>query len=84
MGIPAKAQVKTVLERDNPSQFTEIRYNNHGTFEPVIQIDEVQDGEAYIHIFVVIASNTYFKNRRRTNGDGPTLHTEITPDDTDF
>lgn len=31
-----QAQVKTVLERDNPSRFTELRHNNHGTFEPII------------------------------------------------
>ena len=79
-----QAQVKTVLERDNPSRFTEIRYNNHGTFEPTIQIDEVLDCEAYIHIYVVMASDTYFKNRKKTNGDGPILHTETAPDDTDF
>lgn len=79
-----QAQVKTVLERDNPSRFTDTIFPYHGTLEPVIQIDEVQDGEAYIHIFAVIASDTYFKNRKKTNGDGPTLHTEADTDDPTF
>lgn len=79
-----QAQVKTVLERDNPSRFTETRYNHHGSFEPLIQIDEVQDGEAYINIFAVIASETYFKNRKVTGGGAATLHTQAATDDTDF
>lgn len=79
-----QAQIKTVLERDNPSRFTEIRYNNHGSFVPIIQVDEVLDGEAYIHIFVVIASDTYFKNRKQTKGDTSTLHTEANTSDNDF
>lgn len=79
-----QAQVKTVLERDNPSRFTEIRYNNQGSFVPIIQIDEVQDGEAYIHIFAVIASDTYFKNRKQTKGDTSTLHIQTDTSDGDF
>lgn len=78
-----QSQVKTILETTNPSRFTEIRYNHHGTFEPIIQIDEVQDGEAFVSLFVVIASDTYFRNRKVTGGGAATLHTAAA-DDTDF
>ena len=79
-----QSQVKTILETTNPSRFTEIRYNHHGTFEPIIQIDEVQDGEAFVSLFVVIASDTYFRNRKVTGGGAATLHTQAAADDTDF
>lgn len=58
-----QAQVKTVLERDNPSRLAATKFNYCGSFEPIIQIAEVKDGEAYIHIFAVIASEDYFKQK---------------------
>ena len=65
-----QAEVKRVLERENPAGFSEVRFPYGGTFEPIIQIDEVLQDEAYIYILVVIASNAYFRQRRdRTNQD---------------
>lgn len=78
-----QAQVATVLDRDNPSKLTEINYNYYGQLVPVIQIAEVKDGDAYIYIYVVMASDTYFKqveDEKRAS----TLHTETDTNDKDF
>lgn len=59
-----QAQVKTVLERENPAGFSNVRFPYGGTFESIIQIDEVLQDDAYIYILTVIASNAYFCQRR--------------------
>lgn len=62
-----QAEVKRVLERENPAGFSEVRFPYGGTFEPIIQIDEILQDDAYIYILAVIASNTYFRQRRDRN-----------------
>lgn len=78
-----QAQVETVLDRDNPSKLTEINTFCLGCFESVIQIAEVKDDDAYIYIYVVMASDTYFKQKEAENR-ASTLHTEADTSDTDF
>lgn len=78
-----QAQVATVLDRDNPSKLTEINYNYYGQLMPVIQINEVRDDDAYIYIYVVMASDTYFK-QVEAEKRASTLHTETDASDTDF
>ena len=62
-----QAEVKRVLERENPAGFSEVRFPYGGAFEPIIQIDEVLQDDAYIYILAVIASNAYFRQRRDRN-----------------
>lgn len=78
-----QAQVGTVLDRDNPSKLSEINFNYCGHLEPVIQIAEVKDDDAYIFIYVVMASDTYFKQKEAENR-ASTLHTQAEASDTDF
>lgn len=58
-----QAQVKTVLERDNPSGLSSVRFQLGGSFVPIIQIDDVKGGDAFIYIFAVIASEAYFRQK---------------------
>ncbi len=78
-----QAQVATVLDRDNPSKLTETNYNYYGQLVPVIQINEVRDDDAYIYIYVVMASDTYFKQVEAEKRDN-TLHTQADANDADF
>lgn len=78
-------QVATVLDRDNPSKLTEINFNHYGHFVPCIQIDEIKDDDAYVFIYVVMASKTYFAQKEQeARKRVSTLHTETNTDDTDF
>ena len=58
-----QAQVKSVLERDNPSGFSNVRFQRGGTFVPIIQVDEVLPGDAFVYLFVAIASQEYFQQK---------------------
>ena len=78
-----QTQVGTVLDRDNPSKLTEINYNYCGQLVPVIQIAEVKNDDAYIYIYVVMASDTYFK-QKEAEDRASTLHTETDASDADF
>lgn len=78
-----QAQVRTILDRDNPSRLTETNFNYYGQLVPVIQISDVEDGDAYIYIYVVMASDTYFK-QVEAEKRASTLHTKSDTDDTDF
>ena len=62
-----QAEVKRVLERENPAGFSEVRFPYGGTSEPIIQIDEILQDDAYIYILAVIASNAYFRQKRDRN-----------------
>lgn len=74
-----QAQVKTVLERDNPSRFANTKYLYRGCAEPVVQIAEVRNGDAFIYIFVVLAtSDTYFRDK----ADGTRKNTVLMESDT--
>lgn len=80
-----QTQVATVLERDNPTKLVEKYYNYCGHLEPIIQIAEVKDDDAYIYIYAVMASGTYFKQVEQENDDRvSTLHTQADASDTDF
>lgn len=77
-------QVKRVLDLENPSGFQEIRFPWGGRLEPIIQVDLVDQDDAYIYVFVVMASQVYFQQRadmeKRRNM--PAIETDA--DDTDF
>ncbi len=78
-----QAQVATVLDRDNPSKLTETNYNYYGQLVPIIQIHEVKDNDAYVYIYVVMASDTYFK-QKEAEERASTIRTEADTDDSDF
>ena len=46
---------------------SEVRFPYGGTSEPIIQIDEILQDDAYIYILAVIASNAYFRQKRDRN-----------------
>lgn len=79
-----QAQVRTVLYRDNPAGFTNIRFIWKGKSEPIIQIDKVLNGDAYIYIFVVISSAKYFEQRSKWENRKNAAPTEADTDDRDF
>lgn len=56
-------QVKQILNSSNPSGFTEIYFPWGGRMEPIIQVDGVDQDDAYIYVFVVMASQIYFQQR---------------------
>jgi len=78
-----QTQIATVLDRDNPSKLTETNYNYYGQLVPVIQISEVRDDDAFIYLYVVMASDSFFK-QKDAETRGNTLHTEEDADDADF
>lgn len=80
-----QTQVAIVLDRDNPTKLTETNFNYYGQLLPVIQIAEVKDDDAYIYIYVVMASDTYFKQvEEEKKNKTSTLHTQADASDTDF
>lgn len=76
-----QAQVKSVLERENPAGFSNIRFPYGGRLEPVIQIDEVMQDDAYLYVFAVIATKSYFQWKNQAN---PLYSFGIDMDDDDF
>lgn len=58
-----QSQVRSVLERENPAGFSNVRFPYGGTFESIIQIDEVLQDDANIYILAAIASEAYFRQR---------------------
>lgn len=79
-----QAQVKSVLERNNPSGFSDVRFQRGGTFVPIIQIDEVLPGDAFVYLFVAIASQEYFQQKADWQSRKNVLSTGADPDDLDF
>lgn len=79
-----QAQVKTVLERDNPSGFSAVRYQYGSSFVPIIQIDEIKDGDIFIYIFATIASEAYFKQKSAWSNRRNVLAIKGDADDIDF
>lgn len=79
-----QAQVKTILQRNNPSRYADIWFPYHGISEPILQIAEVKDdGDAYIYIYVVQASETYFKQKAEEERNKD-FGTEADTSDNDF
>lgn len=76
-----QAQVKTVLERDNPSGFAVVRFQRGSGFEPIVQIDEIMDGDAYIYIFAAIASDQYFRQKAQWKNRSNVLAVDTSADD---
>lgn len=79
-----QAQVKSVLERDNPSGFSDVRFQRSGTFVPIIQVDEVLPGDAFVYLFVAIASQEYFQQKADWQSRKNVLSTGADTDDLDF
>lgn len=79
-----QAQVKSVLSRENPSGFANVRFERGGTFVPIIQVDEVLPGDAFVYLFVAIASQEYFQQKSDWQNRKNVLATEGNADDEDF
>lgn len=79
-----QAQVKSVLARDNPSGFANIHFQRGGTFVPIIQVDEVLPGDAFVYLFVAIASQEYFQQKADWQNRKNVLPTGGTADDENF
>lgn len=79
-----QAQVKTVLERENPSGFSNVRFPRGGRFEPIIQIDEVMQDDAYVYIFSALASDAYFSQKAEWESRRNLLTMGADTDDEDF
>ena len=79
-----QAQVKSVLTRENPAGFSNVLFQRGGTFVPVIQVDEVLPGDAFVYVFTAIASKEYFQQKSDWENRKNALPTEIDTDDLDF
>lgn len=79
-----QAQLKTVLERENPSGLASVRFQWGGRMEPIIQVSSVTDGEAFLYVFTSIASAEYFKQKSEWESRGNLLATGADTDDEDF
>lgn len=79
-----QAQVKSVLGRENPSGFANVRFERGGTFVPIIQVDEVLPGDAFVYLFVAIASQEYFQQKADWENRKNVLPIEADTDDKDF
>lgn len=79
-----QAQVKSVLGRENPAGFSNILFQRGSTFVPIIQVDEVLPGDAFVYVFTAIASQEYFQQKSDWQNRKNALPTEIDTDDLDF
>lgn len=79
-----QAQIKTVLERDNPSRLSAISYNDNGVLKPVFQVADVDDGDVFVKFYIVTASDVYFRQKHYDEERRDTIKTEADADDTDF
>ncbi len=79
-----QAQVKSVLERENPSGLANVRFQWGGRMEPIIQIRDVSDGDAFVYLFAVIASAEYFNQKSEWENRSRLLTTGADTDDVDF
>lgn len=80
-----QAQVKSILERENPAGFSNVRFPYGGRLEPVIQIDEILQDDAYVFIFAVIASEVYFRQKFDwKNQASPFYSSGVDTEDDDF
>ena len=79
-----QAQIKSVLEGSNPSGFANARFQRGGIFVPIIQVDEVLPGDAFLYLFVVIASHEYFQQKTDWENRKNVLPTGANTDDKDF
>lgn len=79
-----QAQVKSVLARENPAGFANVRFQRGGTFVPIIQVDEVLQGDAFVYLFIAVASQEYFQQKSDWQNRKNTLPTEVSSDDEDF
>lgn len=79
-----QAQVKSVLGRENPAGFANVRFQRGSTFVPIIQVDEVLPGDAFVYLFVAIASQEYFQQKSDWENRKNTLPTGANADDEDF
>ena len=79
-----QAQIKSVLERENPSGFVNVRFQRGGTFVPIIQVDEVLPGDAFVYLFIAIASQEYFRQKVDWENRKNMLPTGANTDDEDF
>jgi hypothetical protein len=79
-----QAQIKSVLERENPSGFVNVRFQRGGTFVPIIQVDEVLPGDAFVYLFIAIASQEYFQQKADWENRKNVLPIEVNTDDEDF
>lgn len=79
-----QAQVKSVLGRENPSGFANVRFQRGGTFVPIIQVDEVLPGDAFVYLFIAIASQEYFQQKADWENRKNVLPIEVNTDDEDF
>lgn len=79
-----QAQVKSVLGGENPSGFANVRFERNGTSVPIIQVDEVRPGDAFVYLFVAIASKEYFQQKTDWENRKNVLPTGANTDDEDF
>ena len=79
-----QAQIKSVLEGSNPSGFANVCFQRGGIFVPIIQVDEVLPGDAFLYLFVVIASHEYFQQKTDWENRKNVLPTGANTDDIDF
>ena len=79
-----QAQVESVLVRENPSGFANVRFERGGAFVPIIQVDEVLPGDAFVYLFIAIASQEYFQQRADWENRKNVLAIEASRDDEDF
>lgn len=79
-----QAQVKSVLGRENPAGFANVRFQRGGTFVPVIQVDEVLPGDAFVYVFIAIASQEYFQQKIDWDNRKNVLPIGDNTDDEDF
>lgn len=79
-----QAQVTRVLERENPSGFSQVRFPYGGRFHPIVIVDEVLQDDIELYVLAVIASEVYFKQKANWDRQGNSLVRGAEPDDTDF
>lgn len=79
-----QAQLKSVLSRENPSGFANVSYGHNGTFVPILQLDEIIIGDAFVYLFVAIACKEYFQQKSDWENRKNVLPIAANTDDEDF
>lgn len=77
-------EVDSVLENYNPSKLSKIKYPYGGTLKSIIQIADMDDGNAYVYLYaVLVTSDTYFKQKAE-NERNDVAKTVADTEDNDF
>jgi len=62
-------EIQAVLDNENPAGFDTVRFVYGGVDESILQVDRVTQSRAYLYVYCCYASEDYFNQRKREDGE---------------